>query len=182
MLEMGSVDRSGTGRAPGQGSETPDVFGQRFREIVTTAIAGVVVGLSAWMLISTFQAAANSASPTALDAFNREKDVMLYGLSLLGTVMGYYFGRVPAELRAKHAEDVAKRTSESLTSATSAAAEAQSEVKRVKSDVRATVAPMVEWEGPAVLGVAPGLGPETSEVSQSAVMHDRLRGLLERLG
>jgi len=37
-------------------------------------------------------------------AFNNQKDILLYGLALLGTVTGYFFGRVPAELHAVQAQ------------------------------------------------------------------------------
>jgi hypothetical protein len=48
------------------------------------------------------------------DAFNRQKDVMLYGLSLLGAVIGYYFGRMPAELHARQAEQQVARSQKQL--------------------------------------------------------------------
>jgi hypothetical protein len=39
------------------------------------------------------------------DAYDRQKDVTLLGLSLLSAVLGYYLGRVPAE---KHASEARK--------------------------------------------------------------------------
>src|SRR5437868_277513 len=91
-----------------------DVFGQPFRELVTFAIAAVILILAAWMLVSTFNTAGSSTLPAGKEAYDRQKDIMLYGLSLLGTVMGYYFGRAPAELRAKQAEKVADASQKNL--------------------------------------------------------------------
>lgn len=65
------------------------------REATTTVIAGVVVLATLGMLVWTFLATADTA---------QKKDIMLYGLPILGTVLGYYFGRVPAERRAESAE------------------------------------------------------------------------------
>jgi hypothetical protein len=66
------------------------------------------------------------------DAFNRQKDVMLYGLSLLGAVIGYYFGRMPAELHAKQAEQQAARSQNQL-------GEAQKDLNQAKvSEGKAT--------------------------------------------
>lgn len=48
------------------------------------------------------------------DAFNNRKDIMLYGLSLLGAIIGYYFGRVPAELHAQAAQRAADNAQEQL--------------------------------------------------------------------
>jgi hypothetical protein len=61
----------------------------------TTAIAALVVLAALTLMWRTF-----SAPPD----FAQKKDVMLYGLTILGTVIGYYFGRVPAERRAEASE------------------------------------------------------------------------------
>jgi hypothetical protein len=51
------------------------------------------------------------------DAFGREKDLLLYALALLGTVTGYYLGRVPAEARAQQAQQTASNSQNQLASA-----------------------------------------------------------------
>jgi Na+-transporting methylmalonyl-CoA/oxaloacetate decarboxylase gamma subunit len=159
-------------------TDTAGDVSQGLREATTVTIAGVVVFLAAWMLVSTFQAAGKVTADTA--AFTRQKDIMLYGLSLLGTVMGYYFGRAPAELRAKQAEKAANEnqanlsnTQEKLTTATTAALESKRETDRLKDDVRATLSPLLEVQR-KVLGGSGGAAEE-------AVMQDRIQRLLERL-
>jgi hypothetical protein len=67
----------------------------RLREWTTTILACAVVAVTLGMLLATFLEATDFAS---------RKDVMLYGLPILGSILGYYFGRVPAERRAEAAE------------------------------------------------------------------------------
>jgi hypothetical protein len=91
------------------------------REVTTTVIAGVVVLVALTMLWRTFSAAPD---------FAQKKDVMLYGLTILGTVVGYYFGRVPAERRAETSERKATEAQDTAGKATTAAAEAQREAQQ----------------------------------------------------
>jgi hypothetical protein len=53
--------------------------------------------------------------------------------ALLGTVTGYYFGRVPAELRAQKAEESATTAHSQLGGAHAQAAAAGAEVRTVKA-------------------------------------------------
>jgi hypothetical protein len=163
-------------------SVTPsDGLGPGFREAVTTMIAGVIVLLAGWMLVKTFVAASTASS---VDLFNRQKDIMLYGLSLLGTVTGYYFGRVPAELRARQAEATAAASQRSLsdaqdkaTTAATTALAATRDSERVKSDVRSTLRAVIDDANRTRMaaGVAPSGAPEPAHLQ-------RLEELLARVG
>jgi hypothetical protein len=80
------------------------------REIVTAAIGLGIFVTTAYMLVRTFnygaQGFGDEATPAARAmqaAYGRQKDMLLYALSLLGTVTGYYLGRVPAERAADRA-------------------------------------------------------------------------------
>src|SRR3569832_1352314 len=73
-------------------------------------ISMVVLGLAAWTIGQTFLAARGDN----VDAYNREKDIMLYVVSLFGTVTGYYLGRVPAEVNARRAETAASAAQQQL--------------------------------------------------------------------
>jgi len=53
------------------------------------------------------------------------KDVMLYGLTILGSVIGFYFGRVPAERRAEAAEDSRNSAEKTARKAQTTANDAQ---------------------------------------------------------
>jgi len=58
------------------------------------------------MLFGTFEVGRSKFGvddKLALDAYSRMKDVLLYVLGFLGTVTGYYLGRIPAEKQADKA-------------------------------------------------------------------------------
>lgn len=65
---------------------------------------------------------------------------MLYGLPILGSIIGYYFGRVPAERRAETAEQSRDKTQEAADEATRAAAKSrqQAETSAAKADLAKT--------------------------------------------
>lgn len=110
------------------------------KEWIASLLAISIALLALWMLWSTFQAArefpdlAEEAAAKRAEAhFARLKDVMLYGFSLFGAVLGYYFGRVPTERRAERAEDQLQKTQKSLTSVSSDAEIARAEMRGEKS-------------------------------------------------
>jgi hypothetical protein len=99
------------------------------REITTTALGMLIVITALYLLFATFSAAGSldlievkqllaagksgdvdTLAKLAEAVFSRKKDVLLYALSLLGVVVGYYFGRVPAEKRADEAEKKEQET------------------------------------------------------------------------
>jgi type II secretory pathway component PulM len=118
---------------------------QWFREIITAGISVVVLVLAATMLFGTWQFARTIPAGTDItahkDAYDRQKDIMLYALALLGTVTGYYLGRVPAELHAQQAQRAAtsaqeqlQTTQSQLTDAASTAAVAVSQASTAQSE------------------------------------------------
>jgi hypothetical protein len=74
------------------------------REVATVAFAGAILAVGLWLLVWAFWRV-DGHSDTA---FEQRKDLLLVALGLMGTVTGYFFGRVPAENRAKHAEQQAE--------------------------------------------------------------------------
>ncbi len=84
---------------------------QVLREGIAVVISIVILGLAAWTIGQTFLAARGDN----VDAYNREKDIMLYVVSLFGTVTGYYLGRVPAEVNARRAETAARAAQQQLS-------------------------------------------------------------------
>jgi hypothetical protein len=167
-------------------------FVQPLHEAMAAIIGLAVLIVAIWMLCNTFEAAgcamvgANGSVDTAkVDAFNRLKDIMLYGVTLLGTVLGYYFGRVPAELRAQQAQQNAAQAQSQLTVAQDAALQSGAAVARLAAekeslqrDTRATlerIRPGLEAavEGPA--RAAPG------EVADLQRVRAEIDALLARL-
>lgn len=94
---------------------------QWFREGIAGAISLVILVIAAVMLYNTYTYArdmpynADQAVITALkESYERQKDILLYALALLGTVTGYYLGRVPAELHAQQAQKSANTAQDQL--------------------------------------------------------------------
>ena len=123
-----------------------------FREGVAGLISLVILALAALMMYGTYSYAAKelpaNADPQAIaarkDNYDRQKDIMLYALALLGTVTGYYLGRVPAELHAQQAQKTAntaqaqlQKTQEKLTDTAGNAATAAKEVAVAKDEKNA---------------------------------------------
>lgn len=93
-----------TEAAPAQ-TPAPSTWPTALHEIMAALVSLVLLVLAAVMLWETY--ATGRTPKIDLDAYARQKDVMLYGLTLLGTVTGYYLGRVPAERRADQAQQTA---------------------------------------------------------------------------
>ena len=127
---------------------------QSLREWMAMLISLVILVLSATTMWYTFvtagrmndvptadSVAAERINKAQVDAYNRQKDIMLYALALFGTVTGYYLGRVPAEANAKRAEQAADtaqkqltRTQDRLSDASASASVASAQVGRVSED------------------------------------------------
>jgi hypothetical protein len=102
-------------------STTSSDFGQNLRESVTAIISLGIVGVALYVLLDTYFSTKNTG-PLG-ENFSKQKDILLLTLGFLGTVTGYYLGRVPAEKQADASRD--------------AAAKAQESENRIKRDVRA---------------------------------------------
>ena len=115
---------------------------QWFRESMAAVISLVVLGLAAAMMYGTFSYAshplAGGNDETNRQAYERQKDIMLYALALLGTVTGYYLGRVPAELHAQSAQRAANTAQHDLQKTQTKLTEAAGETASVAT--RLTVA------------------------------------------
>lgn len=133
--------------ANSEGSDDKTPFLTGLKEIITALLAVTVLVVCAYMLVRTFNLGASRIDvgdddtvKSMQDAFSRAKDVLLYALSLLGAVIGYYFGRVPAELHAQSAQKQAtnaqnqlNQTQDKLAATTQSAAQAITD-KKVQAD------------------------------------------------
>jgi hypothetical protein len=95
---------------------TPDVVMQAGKEVVTAIIALVIIGSTVALVARAFGLIGNSSH------ISQAKDLLSIMLGLVGTVIGYYFGRTPADARA--------------TSATTRADQATAEKENVKAKAR----------------------------------------------
>lgn len=111
-----SRNRSTSGGGSAQGQSW-------LKEIVTVVIALAVVGVSGWLLVNHYfsvkpfvvtndlvgKPALYAAAQQAYQQYlSNQQDVLNIALGIVGVILGYFFGRVPAELRASKAEEVAQ--------------------------------------------------------------------------
>jgi hypothetical protein len=80
---------------------TPELRLQAFKEVLTGAIGLLLVGFTVYMAFRALNFAGDAAR------MSDSKDVLQLMTGLAGVVLGYYFGRVPAEARAAQAQDQA---------------------------------------------------------------------------
>lgn len=105
------------------------------RELLTAVISLAILIVSMTAFGLTFSAGREAFADAAADAgkkaaYERQKDLLGIAIGLLGTVTGYYLGRVPAELRAQTAQGL-------LQDATTATTQANQNAENVKRDARA---------------------------------------------
>jgi hypothetical protein len=106
-------------RAPAGRSWSPEVVLQVGKEVVTAIIALVIIGSTVALVARSFGLIGNAGHIT------QAKDLLTIMLGLAGAVLGYYFGRVPAEARATTATvraDQATTEKENLKAKTRSAA------------------------------------------------------------
>jgi hypothetical protein len=73
------------------------------RELITNVLGALIVLVTLVIAIVTIFSVGNASTYAAA------KDVLLFMNGLVGVVLGYYFGRVPADARADKAESEAKK-------------------------------------------------------------------------
>ena len=117
-----------------------------FREGLAGIISLVILAVTAIMLYGAFTYARDTpaTTDTALlqmrkEAYEQQKDIMLYALALLGTVTGYYLGRVPAELHAQQAQKSANSANQQLNKAQSKLTETASDAAAAGAHVAVAV-------------------------------------------
>ncbi|TDQ00577.1 hypothetical protein EV186_102438 [Labedaea rhizosphaerae] len=153
-----------------------------FKESATLLIALAVVAVTGWLLIDHYLAiqqfqvdaalignhALYAAKQQAYQQFlSDQQNVVNIAIGILGVVLGYYFGRVPAELRAKKAEDVAQSTADAAAGAVDESKAAGAKL----ADVKATLGAISGRPGGAGLL---GAGQDRAKIEIDA--------LLRRLG
>ena len=136
------------------------------KEAVTSVLALAIAAVTLLLLVLTFEGAKKSGT-AAVAAFTRQKDVLQFVLPILGTVLGYYFGRVPAERRAEAAEQSASGSQKQAAALQQSAAKADTErtaaelqTEQTRTDTKDTMGRVRE----ALTGAAPPVlgGPPTA--------------------
>jgi hypothetical protein len=78
---------------------TPELKLQLFKEIITALLGLVIIGFTLWFALRCFYLAGNTKK------IGDAKDLLTILLGIAGVVVGYYFGRVPADARAAQASN-----------------------------------------------------------------------------
>jgi hypothetical protein len=102
---------------------------------------------SYWIAGAEMMTVSGLVDQSKLAAFARQKDLLLLATGMLGTILGYYFGRVPAEKQA----DIARKRAEEISDAS----------ERLKSDIRTEVNSIAATRG--------GLGGRSADPTDAAI-------------
>jgi hypothetical protein len=94
---------------------------QAGREMIAAVLSAAILITTTWAFTRTFETGslifAGDNALAAREAYERQKDLLMLAMGLLGTITGYYLGRVPAELRAGRAQNTADKARAELSSA-----------------------------------------------------------------
>jgi hypothetical protein len=151
----GRAQAQATVRAPR--SWTPDVVMLAGKEVITAIIALVIIGSTIALMARSFGLIGNASHIT------QAKDLIGIMLGLVGTVIGYYFGRVPAEAQA--------------TSATARADQATAEKERVKAKARSLADDLDGIMTPTSMNMLTGPGNLAAHQTKLQAVRDNLRDL-----
>ncbi len=80
---------------------TPELKIQAFKEGITALMGLAVVIFTLWIAYASLAYTANR------EQMSNAKDILLLVMGLTGVVIGYYFGRIPADARATQANQKA---------------------------------------------------------------------------
>lgn len=147
-------------------------FSPALRESIAALISLGIAVIALWLLVDTYLAgrqiepADERQQRLHQDAYTRQKDLLLYALALLGTVTGYYLGRVPAEL---HAEKASREARQAEAREAETKRVVRTSIRAIKAKSSATAS-----RGAGIRDAGAGTLPESSVAAD-------LDALLERL-
>jgi hypothetical protein len=107
---------------------TPDLILQAIKEVVTAVLGLTIVIFTLAMAYKVFTYVGNQNISDA-------KDVLMLVLGLAGVVIGYYFGRVPADARAAQAQGQAETANARVEKLGAAAQATSDEVDQILTDI-----------------------------------------------
>jgi pyruvate/2-oxoglutarate dehydrogenase complex dihydrolipoamide acyltransferase (E2) component len=136
---------------------TPEVIIQAFKEGVT-ALLGLAVVIYTLVLAGQTIALVGQEQKMA-DA----KDVLLLVLGLAGVVVGYYFGRVPADARASQATERAEEATAEAEQVRAHARAAADDVERVMDRLAPAAARV---RGAEEASMAPGVESDLRQIRE----------------
>lgn len=158
-------------------------------EWATILFGAAILVVTLFLIVAAFLQI-DGGSP---QAYEQRKDLVLVALGLMGTVTGYFFGRVPAESRARRAEDQASGLTQAAYVSASNLQKSEAENSQLEmkvEDAFDTITQVQERLGTVepstVPGPAPGMPsfsstepPPTSQPAEAEMI--RLRTQLDDL-
>jgi hypothetical protein len=126
---------------------TPEKKLIAFKEGVTAVIGVILVGFTIHLARKAFGYVGDQAK------ISDAKDILMLMLGLAGVVVGYYFGRVPADARAAQAQEQAN-------TATAQAEQVSAQAQSAADQVDNVLARLVNPEGATTPGIAAVPGTE----------------------
>ncbi len=154
---MANEDEAGKAKA----AWTPEQKIQAFKEIVTAILGVMVVGYTLYLAVKTFGFAGETKMTDA-------KDVLQVVLGVAGVVIGYYFGRVPADARAAQAQEQANAATAQTEQVNAQAQAMANQVEQVMDKIAPAAA------GARDIGAQP---PDTLITADLQKIRDELRAL-----
>ena len=164
------------------------------QDVVTTVLALSISLITLVLLIICFHSASNSNQAV----FSNEKDILNLALTTFGVVIGYYFGRAPAEKQAQQATQAASQIQIQLNqqqqqtidatvhsrASQDAAKQAQDQSSRIKAEVVRELAALAQQPTGAPGGrIAPLVSPDIlgSDTMTPEELQKRMADLLDPL-
>ncbi|MGZ8978790.1 MAG: hypothetical protein ACXW22_15310 [Allosphingosinicella sp.] len=108
---------------------TPELILQAVKEVVTAALGLFIVSFTLAMAYKVFTYVGEN------EKISDAKDVLMLVLGLSGVVIGYYFGRVPADARAAQAQGQAEAANVRVEKLGAAAQATSDQVDQILADI-----------------------------------------------
>jgi hypothetical protein len=108
---------------------TPELLLQALKEVVTAALGLLIVGFTLVMAYQVFTYVGDD------QRISDAKDVLLLVMGLAGVVIGYYFGRVPADARAAQAQGQAEAANAHVAKLGAATQATSDQVDQILADI-----------------------------------------------
>lgn len=101
------------------------------KEVVAAALSTVIVGFTMYFMWKMFEAPDNVGQTL----WQHQSAILQVAVGFAGTVIGYYFGRIPAERAAATAQQAANSAQQSLVNTSAVAQQATTNENRIRTQV-----------------------------------------------
>ena len=114
---------------------------ESLKEVMCAVIGALILAGAALMVHEIYQEAGRSGPAFVAEAYQRHTQILNLVLAFAGTVVGYYFGRVPAEKLAASAQAQAKESATREGAAVQAQERLKDGIRGAKGDLSGALPP-----------------------------------------